>query len=382
MNRQHHIGIAALGTPCLLLDEARMARNIARMQETVGRLGVAFRAHAKTAKSIEVVERMAGLPPAPLTVSTLEEAERFAAAGYRDLLYAVGIAPAKLERVIALRKAGVDLSIITDDVRAAGAVAAAGRAAGDAIPTLVEVDSDGGRAGIDPGEPERLRAVAAALADGARVKGVMTHCGNSYSARTPVQLREWAERERAAVVLAAGILRESGHSIETVSVGSTPTVLFAEHLGGVTEARTGVYVFNDLVMAGIGTCTVGEIALSVLCAVIGAQPERGRYLVDAGWTALSRDRGTAAQAVDQGLGLVCDVDGRPYGDLIVESANQEHGIIALRAGAKETLPSLSVGDLVRILPNHACATAAQHGSYHVLPEGGGRLAQWERFGGW
>lgn len=381
MNRQHHIGIAALGTPCLLLDEARMARNIARMQETVGRLGVAFRAHAKTAKSIEVVERMAGLPPAPLTVSTLEEAERFAAAGYRDLLYAVGIAPAKLERVIALRKAGVDLSIITDDVGAAGAVAAAGRAAGDAIPTLVEVDSDGGRAGIDPGEPERLRAVAAALADGARVKGVMTHCGNSYSARTPEQLREWAERERAAVVLAAGILRESGHSIETVSVGSTPTVLFAEHLGGVTEARTGVYVFNDLVMAGIGTCTVGDIALSVLCAVIGAQPERGRYLVDAGWTALSRDRGTATQAVDQGLGLVCDLDGHPYGDLIVESANQEHGIIALRGSATGTLPSLAVGDLVRILPNHACATAAQHDHYNVIAEGGA-LPRWARFGGW
>ena len=381
MDQLNHTGIATLGTPCLLLDEARMARNIARMQQTVGRLGVTFRAHAKTAKSIEVVERMAGPPPAPLTVSTLEEAERFAAAGYRDLLYAVGIAPAKLERVIALRHAGVDLTVITDNVEAAGAVAAAGRAAGDAIPALVEVDSDGGRAGIDPGQPERLRVVAAALADGARVKGVMTHCGNSYSGRTPEQLCEWAERERAAVVSAAGILRESGHAMEIVSVGSTPTVLFAEHLDGVTEARTGVYVFNDLVMAGIGTCTVDEIALSVLATVIGAQPERGRYLVDAGWTALSRDRGTAAQAVDQGLGLVCDLEGRPYGDLIVESANQEHGIIALREGATRTLPSLAVGDLVRILPNHACATAAQHDHYNVVTEDCS-LPRWERFGGW
>lgn len=358
-----------------------MARNVARMQETVARLGVTFRAHAKTAKSIDVVERMVGPPPAPLTVSTLEEAERFAAAGYRDLLYAVGIVPAKLERVLALRKAGVDLSIITDDAGAAAAVAAASRAAGDAIPTLVEIDSDGGRAGIDPAEPEWLRAVAAALSDGARVKGVMTHCGNSYSGRTPDELRGWAERERAAVVRAAGILRESGHAIETVSVGSTPTVLFAAHLDGVTEARTGVYVFNDLVMAGIGTCAIDEIALSVLGAVVGAQPERGRYLVDAGWMALSRDRGTAGQAVDQGFGLVCDLDGRPYGNLVVESANQEHGIVALRAGATGALPELAVGDLVRILPNHACATAAQHDHYNVVTEGG-MLLRWERFGGW
>jgi D-serine deaminase-like pyridoxal phosphate-dependent protein len=122
--------------------------------------------------------------------------------------------------------------------------------------------------------------------------------------------------------------------------------------------------------------------LSVLAAVVAAQPERGRYLVDAGWMALSRDRGTAAQAVDQGLGLVCDQSGRPYGDLIVAEANQEHGVIALREGSSGALPDLRVGDLVRILPNHACATAAQHGHYEVLPSGGGALARWSRFGGW
>ena len=83
--------------------------------------------------------------------------------------------------------------------------------------------------------------------------------------------------------------------------------------------------------------------------------------------ALSRDRGTANQAVDQGYGVVCDVEGRVLADLIVAAANQEHGIIALRPGSAATLPDLPIGTLLRILPNHACATAAQFDGYAVLP---------------
>ena len=98
---------------------------------------------------------------------------------------------------------------------------------------------------------------------------------------------------------------------------------------------------------------------------------------------LSRDRGTGKQAVDQGYGLVCDVDGTPYHDVIVSDANQEHGIIAVRPGSDARLPDLAVGDRVRILPNHACATAAQHETYHVVRGRSHAVeTRWTRFGGW
>ena len=98
--------------------------------------------------------------------------------------------------------------------------------------------------------------------------------------------------------------------------------------------------------------------------------------------ALSRDLGTASQALDQGYGLVCDVNGVPYGDLIVKSTNQEHGLLEMRAGSSAPLPDLPVGTLVRILPNHACATAAQHSEYIVLD--GNRISgRWPRIpAGW
>jgi D-serine deaminase-like pyridoxal phosphate-dependent protein len=210
----------------------------------------------------------------------------------------------------------------------------------------------------------------------------MSHAGGSYGAATPEALARAALAERDAAVAAATILRRAGHAVPIVSVGSTPTALSATDLAGVTEVRAGVYAFFDLVMAGIGVCTVGEIALSVLTEVIGHQRDKGWILVDAGWMAMSRDRGTAAQAINQGYGLVCDLNGRPFPDLVMTGANQEHGILALRPGSAARLPDLPIGTRLRILPNHACATAAQFGEYHVL-DGSGAVAEvWPRFNGW
>lgn len=166
-----------------------------------------------------------------------------------------------------------------------------------------------------------------------------------------------------------------------VSVGSTPTALFAQDLAGVTEVRAGVFMFQDLVMAGIGVCTPDDLALSVLTTVIGHQADKNWIITDAGWMALSRDRGTERQAIDQGYGLVCGLDGQPIGELIVVSANQEHGVIADRNGGAIDLDHFPVGSRLRILPNHACATGAQHGGYAVL-EDGVVIDRWSRERGW
>src|ERR1700675_4432853 len=90
------IRLAALPTPSLVLDEARMARNIKRLRAHIDTLGVALRPHLKTAKSVEVARRLLTGGNGPATVSTLREAEVFAEAGVRDILYAVGISPDKL----------------------------------------------------------------------------------------------------------------------------------------------------------------------------------------------------------------------------------------------------------------------------------------------
>ena len=376
--------LSGLETPALLLDAPKMARNIARMRARLASLGVSFRPHLKTAKSIDVTRCLfAGLAdgaPRPVTVSTLKEAEVFFGHGFTDILYAVGIAPNKLQHVADLRARGCDLKLILDNQDAAETVAAVATQSGTALPTLIEIDSDGHRAGVPP-ESDDLVAIGHTL--GASLAGVMTHAGDSYHCASVDAIRAIAEQERALTVRAAERLRGAGLPCPIVSVGSTPTATYAAKLDGVTEVRAGVFVFFDLVMAGIDVCTIDDIALSVLATVIGHQRNKGWLIIDAGWMALSRDRGTAQQRVDQGYGVVCDAAGAPIDGLIMSAANQEHGIVSHRSGIAADTPLLPLGTRLRILPNHACATGAQHPRYHVmrgpLPE---VEALWERFSGW
>jgi D-serine deaminase-like pyridoxal phosphate-dependent protein len=374
--------LAELETPALLLDEPRMQRNIERMRSRLQRLGVVFRPHVKTNKSIDVTRRLLPDGPGPITVSTLLEADYFAQHGFTDILYAVCIAPNKLAHVAALQDRGVRLTLILDSMAAARLLAAERERTGRSFDVLIEIDSDGHRSGVKPDAPQLLEIGRALEAAGIPVKGVLTHAGSSYDCRSLDAIRAVAEQERALTVHAAERLRAAGIACPVVSIGSTPTALLAEHLRGVTEVRAGVFVFFDLVMAGLDVCRTDDIALSVLGTVIGHRPDKGWTLVDAGWMAMSRDRGTASQAVDQGYGLVCDVDGRPIDDLIMVGANQEHGILGHRSGQVEGALQLPVGTQVRILPNHACSTAAQYPRYQVLQGGRDVVATWDRFSGW
>lgn len=370
---------AQLDTPCALVDAGRMAHNIGRMQKRMDALGMALRPHVKTAKCIEVARRQRAAGARGITVSTLKEAEQFFAAGFDDILYAVGIAPAKLAQARALQQRGCRLSVILDSVAAAEAVVAQGQG----LAVLIEIDSDGHRAGVPP-ESDLLMQIGRVLHEGgAHLAGVMTHAGGSYACRTEEALVAFAEQERSRCVRAAQRLRDAGLPCAVVSVGSTPTALSARQLDGVTEVRAGVYVFQDLVMLNVGVARREELALSVLTSVIGHQREKGWVLVDAGWMAMSRDRGTQTQAVDHGYGAVCDETGAWLDEFVMSQANQEHGIVALRDGsaARDIESRFPLGTRLRILPNHACATAAQYPSYAVI-DGNGGVAAWERFGGW
>lgn len=78
-----------------------------------------------------------------------------------------------------------------------------------------------------------------------------------------------------------------------------------------------------------------------------------------------------------------DLEGTLYPDLLMTEASQEHGILSQREGSTVGLPEISLGSKVRILPNHACATAAQHDRYYVLQPGTTAIrAVWPRIQGW
>ena len=349
------------------------------MRAKVATLGVTLRPHVKTSKSINVLKALSGGADLPITVSTLAEARHFFAHGVTDILYAVGIAPVKLPEVADLIRAGCSLRVILDTFEAADTVREFVETQGLQIEALIEIDSDGHRAGVATDDP-LLIEIGRAL--GSNLAGVMTHAGASYDCRTSTEFEAMAEQERALAVEAAERLRAAGLPSPVVSVGSTPTLHYARSLGGVTEARAGVYAFGDLVQAELGTCAIDDIAIGVIASVIGHNRRHGRVLIDAGFLALSRDRGTADLPVDWGYGAVCDpVSGAIIEGVTVSSTNQEHGIITARLGDID-FDRFPIGSRVKILPNHACATAAAYDRYFVTDGGGEIVDVWQRVNGW
>jgi D-serine deaminase-like pyridoxal phosphate-dependent protein len=363
-----------LQTPCLVLDRGVLERNLRRMSDRMRRHGVALRPHLKTAKSAEVARMAVAGEAGGITVSTLAEAEYFAERGFRDILVAAALPPMKLDRAAALISRGIRVGLVTDDASTAEKISAhAG-----AFEVLIEIDSGDRRAGVDPASDAVLE-IGKAL--GEKLKGVMTHAGHSYGCRTIECIRKVAEHERKSVLAAAQRLRGAGLRCDTVSVGSTPTMTHAENLEGVNEARPGVYMFQDLLQAEIGSCGKEDIALTVLASVIGRNVEEQRVLIDAGALALSKDRSTQATPHDAGFGEVWDIDAKPgFGNSIVERAYQEHGVVVSASGLP--FEHLSVGTKVRVGPNHACLTAAAHDRYYVVDGGREVVAEWDRVNGW
>lgn len=368
-------------TPALLLDSDIMEANIVRMKSKAKEHGVQLRTHFKTAKSLDIAKRLVSEENPGITVSTLREAEYFASGGYKDILYAVSIDPRKFERIGNLYQNGIGLKVILDDMVIARRLCDWTETTSCILDCLIEIDTDGDRAGITP-DSEDLIALAQTL-DGAKnvnFLGVMTHAGGSYHCLNLEQVKAHSELERVGCVYAAQRIRGAGIECRVVSIGSTPTIVASENFEGVTEVRPGVYVFYDLFQAGLGVCQMQDIALSVMTTVMGHNRNRKRLFLDAGALALSKDRSTGSQMQDFGYGLLCDIEGKPFEPkLRVGQVNQEHGIVDVED--LSLFDKLPIGTVVRVLPNHACMTAAAYDLYHVL-QNNNYATKWPRCNGW
>lgn len=364
-------------TPRLLLDAARVRRNISRMAAAALGAGLPLRAHLKTAKCAEVMEMLREDGVGRWAVSTLAEAHFFAARGCADILYTTPLTPEKAGPLAAL---GPQVMGVVESLPMARSVAEAAAAQGLRLPVLIELDVDGYRGGVPfPGEAFEALAGFVAAAEGLSLRGAMSYSGATYGTQDRAEQAAIATAHDAALAAAGARLRAHGVTDPLLSTGGSPGVLATPAPRGATEFRPGVFVFWDLFQTGLGVCGEDDIAISVLATVLSVRPERSVALIDAGGLALSLDRSTAKQATDWGLGRVCDAAGAPLGRLRVTGTSQEHGVIG---GDDAALAALRPGQRVRILPNHCCMTAAAHDAYDVLEDGRATGARWRRANFW
>jgi D-serine deaminase-like pyridoxal phosphate-dependent protein len=372
-----------LPTPSIILDWHKLVQNCGKMAKLATEHGVRLRPHLKTAKCIQVARLATEGHFGGLTVSTVAEARYFAESGFRDLTYAVGIAPGKIDDLHAIQNTfDAKIGLILDSSDAVIAVAERASAIGAKFSVFIEIDTGAGRGGVSPTDSSLLEiGEAIASRPHLRLAGVLTHAGHSYLARSPEEMRMIAADERLGAVLAANRLRSHGLQCEQVSIGSTPTVLHSDGFDGVTEIRPGVYTFFDIDQASLGVCQVSDIACTVLATVIGHNRPSGHILIDAGALALSKDLSPAKFRTDVQFGLISYADSsEPIPGLSLTSLHQEHGLISSSSGMPP-YDRMPIGSRVRVFPNHVCLTVAPYEKYFVA-KNNEMMATWDKARGW
>ena len=353
--------------------------NIHRMQSSADRLGVSLRPHLKTLKSADAARALVQSGAMGITVSTLREAAYFLEHGFSDITYAIGMVPSRLPEVARLISLGADLKIMTDNMEVASAIASHADSSRVPYRVLIEIDCGDQRGGIQSDDETLIAIVKCIDASCAVFEGVLTHAGHAYDVNSITAIKAIAKQERDMAVHAASRIRSAGYEVSTISVGSTPTGLFARDLTGVTELRAGVYTVFDMDQQSRGVCAVEDIALSVLTSVIGHNKAAGKILLDAGGLALSKDRGADEFRPEVGYGQVCDVDGQVITNLYVKGVSQEHGHVPVRND--DDFINFPIGSYLRILPIHACMTAAAYDRFAVV-KNGAITTYWDRVNGW
>lgn len=345
--------LTELSTPAVLVDQRRLAANLDRMQALVAAGGMALRPHAKTHKSPLIARWQLQRGAVGICCAKIGEAEVFAAAGITDIRLPYPVNPFDAPRLGALLDRA-RVSIIVDHAAVARGWSAAMRAGGRELDVLVKVDVGFRRCGIDP-----HAAGAAAFGEwvanlpALRFRGLLSHAGHAYGAGSEAELERIAQEEAALLTGLASSLAAGGVAVGEISVGATPTARFSAGQPGLTEMRPGNYVYFDRTQVGLGAARFEDCALTVLARVV-SKPAGDRVVIDSGSKTLSADLARGfANAPGYGIVLVDLESPLPDARLLVERLSEEHAVVRVLDGATRLEP----GDLVRVLPNHACVVA-------------------------
>jgi D-serine deaminase-like pyridoxal phosphate-dependent protein len=317
-----------LETPVPIIDIGIVERNLKKWQARCDAAKLDNRPHIKTHKLAGLANYQLAIGASGITVQKLGEAEAMADAGISDMLVTFNVVgKPKLARLAKLARRSA-ISVVADNATVVEGIGGAGRHAGRAITVLVECDTGGKRNGVQ--SPEAAAALAKII-DGT--------AGASYGGLMTYSRPGTRKHARAFLSEARALVSRAGLDTKTVSTGGSPDMWSDEGLDIVTEYRAGTYVYFDRSMAARGTCRLEDCALYVLSTVV-SRPTRERAIIDAGSKALTSDLLGL-----EGFGVV-----RELGDALVYDVNEEHGFLDISQAPNPP----SVGDLVRILPNHVC----------------------------
>lgn len=430
--------------PAVVLDLSILRKNCTGMLEAVNSLDCGWRAHIKTHKTTELTRLQIGDGPGPanIVVSTVVEAENIVPllleykSGGRavNVLYSFPLTSGVVDRLSKVSTAlGPNgLSLMIDHPSQLRSVAAIHTKT--SIPPLVFIKIDMGthRAGVIPGTETCSQLISSvtslAKRDVCILHGLYSHAGHSYSSNSQTAALDYLRQEFEALLVTS----EEVHSVAAtklplvLSVGATPTSNAIRNLllsstsseelkeisalkattrairdrGSEIEIHAGVYPTLD--MQQLATHALPEellswssVAITILAEVASLYPPRGKSdspeaLITAGSLALGREPCKAYP----GWGILSpwnrtsfalpNTGPEGYSGWQISRISQEHGILS-NPGKNDS--ELSIGQKVRVWPNHACIAGAGYGWYLIVDESReGKedeiIDVWVRWRGW
>jgi D-serine deaminase-like pyridoxal phosphate-dependent protein len=330
-----------LDTPALVIDLDVMERNLARVADYAASANLRLRPHTKTHKSPALARRQLELGAAGISVAKTGEAEVMLSAEPKDLLVAYPIVGAqKIERLV--RVAGkTSVTLALDSLAAAEPLGRAAEAGDVRFNVLVEVDIGLGRVGVQPKDAPDL-AQAIRKIPGLDWRGIAFYPGHIKDGND-ARLAELSQT-------VAGLVhdfRAAGLEPEIVSGGSTPLLFRSHDVAGLNEIRPGTYIFNDLNTIASGACALEDCAASVLATVVSTAIP-GQMIIDGGSKTFSSDRLSSGEG---GFGRLMEAPGAFFHRMM-----EEHGFVDLTKAERR----FTVGDRVRVIPNHICVAVNLH----------------------
>lgn len=349
-------------TPTLLLDRSICETNIRRMVEKAERNHVQLIPHFKTHQSARIGEWFKEAGVKAITVTSAKMAEYFADHGWKDITIAFPTNVLEAERLTALA-VRVDLKIFVNSKETAAILK---KQLNVPVKFYIETDVGDGRSGVDAGNFAGISQILEILnKSNLEFLGFYTHAGHTYSAGSREEVKTISKK----VLEKLRALKE--HFMKTypnlkLALGDTPSCSIIDDFREIDSIHPGNFVYYDLVQHGIGANTIEEIAICLAVPVVSIHPERQEVVVHSGWVHQGKDNLTKRDGSTH-YGLVVELTNRkwsaPVRGAYVSKLSQEHGVIKL---PEELMTQVKVGDVLGILPVHACATALMMGEVRTL----------------
>lgn len=346
-----------INKPTLLLDRVTCQANINKMVEKANKHQVQLIPHFKTHQSAWVGEWFRDAGITAITVTSVKMAKYFAEQGWKEIFIAFPANVLQIEELNSLA-AHVRLSVLINSPETAVILK---QHLENVIGFYIEIDVGDRRSGVEAKNLSEVESIIRSTRDSQlKFKGFYSHPGHTYSAGSPKEV----EKISAEVLGKLRALKR--HFIEEfpalkIGMGDTPSCSIVGDFSGVDSIHPGNFVYYDLVQQSIGANSYDEIALCLAAPVVAVHPERQEVIVHSGWVHQGKDSLTDASG-KQHYGLVVQLTNNKWSDPIpgalVSKISQEHGVLSL---PKELMDRIKIGDVLGILPVHACATAVMMG---------------------